>query len=58
MIVVNLNIIRENISCGMVGSVAVVTGDGREIDFLDTTVNSKQWTIGTYIFYHNAPFFQ
>ena len=46
MIVVNLNIIRENISCGMVGSVAVVTGDGTNIDFIDTAVNSNQWKIG------------
>ena len=50
MIIMNLNIIRENISCGMIGSIAVVTGDGTEIDFLDTTVNSNQWKIGTYIY--------
>ena len=50
MIVMNLNIVRENISCGMMGNIAVVTGDGTDIDFLDTTVNSNQWKIGTYIY--------
>ena len=49
MIVLNLNIIRENLSCGMMGSIAVVTGDGKDIDFLDTTVNSNQWKIGMYL---------
>ena len=48
MIVLNLNIIRQTISCGMMGSIAVVTGDGKDIDFLDTTVNSNQWKIGMY----------
>ena len=48
MIVVNLNIIRENISCGMIGSIAVVTGDGTDIDFMDIAVNSNQWKIGIY----------
>ena len=50
MIIMNLNIIRENISCGMIGSIAVVTGDGTNIDFMDTAVNSNQWKIGTYIY--------
>ena len=50
MIVVNLNIIRENISCGMMGSIAVVTGEGTNIDFMETAINSNQWKIGTYIF--------
>ena len=49
MIIMNLNIIRENISCGMIGSIAVVTGDGTHIDFMDTAVISNQWKIGTYI---------
>ena len=50
MIIMNLNIIRENISCGMIGSIAIVTGDGTHIDFMDTAVNSNQWKIGTYIY--------
>ena len=50
MIIMNLNIIRENISCGMIGSIAVVTGDGTNIDFMDTAVNSNQWKIGTYVY--------
>ena len=54
----NLNIIRENISCGMIGSIAVVTGEGTYIDFMDTAINSNQWKIGTYLhFYHNPTFF-
>ena len=50
MIIMNLNIIRENVSCGMMGSIAVVTGDGTNIEFMDIAVNPNQWKIGTYIF--------
>ena len=57
MIVLNLNIIRHQISCGMMGSIAVVTGDGKDIDFLDTTVNSNQWKIGMYLHLYCNPIF-